>query len=73
MKIQLDQIFVLYVLVFLAAVWGAWFIALWVHQRQAKRHAPSIVCTVCGASMARGHALKYRRCPSCGARNRLPA
>jgi drug/metabolite transporter superfamily protein YnfA len=71
MKIALDQVFVLYVLVFLAAIWGAWFIASWVRQRQIQKHAPLVTCAVCGAVTPRGHALRHWRCPRCGARNRL--
>jgi len=73
MTVALDQAFVLYVLVFLAGVWGAWFSASWVRQRQARRHAPTATCTTCGAVIPRGHALRHLRCPRCGARNRLPA
>jgi hypothetical protein len=73
MRVDLDHAFILYVLVFLAGILGAWFSAVWARHRQSARHVRTLSCATCGCRVPLGAARKYLRCPRCGARNAVPA
>lgn len=71
MTLSPGDAFVFYVLVFLAVVLAAWFIALWNARRAAQRHTSRIPCASCGKPIVRRHARRRLRCPRCGALNLL--
>ncbi|MDX6766681.1 MAG: hypothetical protein SFU85_07815 [Candidatus Methylacidiphilales bacterium] len=72
MTLSLPDFFVVYVLVFLAAILGAWLIVLWNAQRQFRRDRPTFPCRICAQPVPFEGQMRHTRCPSCGVRNTIP-
>ena len=68
MKVELTQLFVIYLFVFLAVILMAWLFFSWQHRRTKLRRY--FVCGICNEKIF-AEAPKVRiRCPHCGARRK---
>jgi len=70
MTLEFNELFVVYVSVFLAVILAAWLISLWRGHTFQRRGDLSIRCPFCEKVFDAGENRKYVRCPECHGRFR---
>lgn len=71
MTIDLVNLILLYPLVFLAVVFGAWLAWRASTKRRLERERLHVACRCCGVWVPCDEAAVWVRCPECGCRTRL--
>ena len=70
MTLEFNELFVVYVSVFLAVILAAWLISLWRGYTFLRRGGLKIKCPFCEHVFDAGENRKYLRCPECHGRFR---
>ncbi|MEM6883648.1 MAG: hypothetical protein AAF571_01355 [Verrucomicrobiota bacterium] len=70
MTLEFNELFVVYVSVFLAVILAAWLISLWRGYTFKQQGRVSIQCPFCETVFDAGENRKYLRCPDCHGRFR---
>lgn len=68
MIIEFNNLFFIYLLLFLAGVAGAWIYFVWQRRRCAKGVRRFFICGICGEKMEVEPPKIWVRCEHCGAR-----
>jgi predicted RNA-binding Zn-ribbon protein involved in translation (DUF1610 family) len=67
MRLPLPMIFFAYLAVFLAVIFGSWFLFLWRRHRFEKSARRIFICGVCEEKIEQDRPSWRLRCPHCGA------
>jgi Fe2+ or Zn2+ uptake regulation protein len=69
--IDLADLFLVYLLLFLAVVCMLWIISEWQTYRSKNQSKAHVNCACCGAKISRKHHLIWLRCRHCGAKQQI--
>lgn len=70
MTLKFNELFVVYLAVFLAVILAAWLISIWRSHAYSRRGGLTIKCPYCDHVFDAGENRKFLRCPECHGRFR---
>lgn len=71
MIVTSQELFIIYLTLFLAVVILAWIITVWRRQRSRTVVRRYFICKICGGNIRADLPRVWIRCPRCGARHEL--